>query len=231
MPTVPVLSTSSASSKQKPSGTNKKKSKTNLSPEAAQIEYLTTELNFTHSKIAMQDNTIKDFEHKVKILREKLNITEEKLNSDLHKKYFGDTTPGLSASTSSCPCSSGAVSAPPYKPCQHLFNNNCPAISVCCNHIDAARSKTDHTNCVDKAAVTSLSIDIESLKAAIIQVKPILSGLVPKSITENPCLQPKHQKDTTNPDHDIIEVVADIHCQDCSDISISSVEAMIPSPN
>ena len=68
---------------------NKVKDKPGLSPEAAQIEYLTTELNYTHSKIISQDNTIKDLEQKVKILTESLKMSEEKLNSDLHRKYFG----------------------------------------------------------------------------------------------------------------------------------------------
>ena len=57
--------------------------------ESVQIDYLTTELNYTHSKIVNQDNTIKDLEFKVKILEEKLKVSEDKLNSDLHSKYFG----------------------------------------------------------------------------------------------------------------------------------------------
>ena len=70
----------------KPPPRKKNKADTSTSPEAAQIDYLTTELNFTHTKIVGQDNTIRDLEHKVKILEEKLRISEEKLNSDLLQK-------------------------------------------------------------------------------------------------------------------------------------------------
>ena len=110
---MPFSSSSTASSFTSPSSgigpekskTNKKghqkKNRTDVSPEAVQIEYLTTELNYTHSKIVSQDNIIKDKEHKVKILEEKLKVVEERLNSDLHGKYFGNRT---STGVHVCPC-------------------------------------------------------------------------------------------------------------------------------
>ena len=105
-----------------PKITIKKKAKSPVSPEYAQIEYLTTELNFTQSKIVTQDNTIRDLEHKVKILSDKLKISEEKLNSDLHRKYFGPSStscPLLSTPShcTLCPAHPPPPPAPPPSSC------------------------------------------------------------------------------------------------------------------
>jgi hypothetical protein len=106
---------------------NKKKGKeAQSSTEKTQIEYLTTELNFTHSKIVLQDNTIKDLEHKVKIQAERIRISEEKLNSDLHRKYFG--LPESSVNPPNPCCSS---------PCQNFSNKL--NVSHCCSHFHNIR--------------------------------------------------------------------------------------------
>ena len=93
---------------------NKKKGKeAQSSAEKTQIEYLTTELNYTHSKIVLQDNTIKDLEYKVKIQAERIRISEEKLKSDMHGKYFGLPESSVNPLKSCC-CS----------PCHVLANQN-----------------------------------------------------------------------------------------------------------
>ena len=119
-----------------PTNKNNKKNKPtkeNASQDAAQINYLTTELNFAHTKIVSQDNTIKDLGFKVKILEDALKISEDKLNNDLRNKYF--------PRTDSC-------HVPPAPTCQNISrfhpNTMCPTFSLpsscCCigSHCPAA---------------------------------------------------------------------------------------------
>ena len=138
----PTASTAGSSSRKPASKNSAKKAKPDASTESVQIDYLTTELNFTHTKIVSQDNTIRDLEHKVKILEEKLRISEEKINSDLHSKYFG--VHGFQTSPT------GHCHFPPSIP--HCCQLSSPiAQSGCSGHHQTFQPYHPHPSCVSKA--------------------------------------------------------------------------------
>ena len=162
MPTVPPTLNSQqerlqTSTSQRFPPRKKAKSKENTTPETIQIEYLTEELNYTHSKIVTQDGTIKDLEFKNKILRENLKIAEEKLNSDLHKKYFSTS----SHTTSQYPSF-----------CQHSRPQACCGAHSCFQHPQA----DPHAHNM----LSTLNSEVSSLKSEIKDLKVMFTTLTSK---------------------------------------------------
>ena len=194
---------------------NKKKSNT-LSPEMTQIEYLTTELNYTQSKIVSQDKTIKDLEHKVKILTEALKLSEEKLNSDLHKKYFGISSPKSSSAgfphpqMQPCPCPPASYYRCPPPSCPLSYSCPCPASSENTSRVNKNVSTEQYKHQNNRVAtdVASINRDLTFLKADMADLKTRLSEM--ESSRTKPTPRPTFEVvDPTN--LDIIEVEAEIH--------------------
>ena len=206
---------------------HKKKNQADMSPEAIQIEYLTTELNYTHSKIVSQDNIIKDRDHKVKILGEKLKIMEEKLNSDLHGKYFGDkTTPGVHA----CPCINYPSNCAHFSHHVPVAHQHCPlsqpthATAIPTHfprsgEVAAPRNNSDqgsHSTCASKEEYDKLRDCIDGLKVDILQMSSRLSSLIPSQFSTNYSAR----------EAPMIVVEAEIHREDSDNISVASVEVV-----
>ena len=137
-----------------------------MTPENSQIEYLTTELNFTHAKIVTQDNTIKDLELKVKILTEKVKISEEKLNSDLHRKYFGNSSSESSPRTSPSPHSASCLPSP-----------TCWMFSTHCQQSRDGAIHTSKDSDISKADLEDISKQINSLKVSVLDLKTKVNSL------------------------------------------------------
>ena len=183
-----------------------------MSSESVQIDYLTTELNYTHSKIVGQDNTIKDLEHKVKILTEKLKISEEKINSDLHRKYFGASSACHAPLGTSCPCT------PHQTPSPHTCN---------CKLFHTGLSESKQHKPIDKDEVDKLNGEIHTIKTDIKEIKSKLSTFTCPNLHKTPV-----QKVVTasNKSHETIEVEAEVHHDNdnYADNSITSIEELIP---
>ena len=148
-----------------------------MSPENDQISYLTTELNFAHTRIVAQDNTIKDLEFKIKILQDSLKVSEEKLNSDLHKKYFGPVPPTMATSCHYAP----------FQCAQQYRQLSCPACP--CSH-----SPLDKMTCSSRASQSqqssekisennftlnsSIQAEIDAFKIEMLDIKTKLNSLI-----------------------------------------------------
>ena len=239
---MPFISSSSAPSTNTTTNrtSRKPKAKANVSSEAAQIDYLTTELNYTHSKIVSQDSTIKDLEYKVKILTEKLKISDEKLNSDLHRRYFGQTDTNLPvgppclgtqchASTSVPPpqsCSTcsqtPACSSRPHYYCQgyHGHPRLVPmpppnSSNNQCKNLPSS-SQDNHTS---QDLFTALKEDIDVLRVEILQLKTKVDSLT----APNP---PGSPINSGIVHHTQFTATADIHQppENVDSVSIASIE-------
>ena len=202
--------------------------KPSLSPEATQIQYLTTELNYAHSKIVTQDNTIRDLEHKVKILSEALKISEEKLNSDLHSKYFGSTS-----SHSFCTNTCTQPSHPPptcwprtCPPCSwsHLWPQQTQAYSQPTpstgpeKEINKIPSNNEELN--------RIAHELKDLKNDVHSIKVQLG----KSVCNSEKFHSK-QNNVQEEEYDVIEVVAEVHSNESSNVSVISTDDFVPSPD
>ena len=220
----------------KKQGKSTTKKKANISPENAQIDYLTTELNYTHTKIVSQDNVIKDLEHRVKILTECLRISEEKLNSDLHKKYFGShsscTAPPPRSSTTTAATSAHSCSSTPCPGHHSCHPQSCDPPAPSCNHDsscpDALNSNTG-TKELDK-----LAEELSIMKVDILQIKTKLESLTAPPVLKHPRISPGEVPEDQNLPENRIVVEADIHTtensEDCSpeDISTVSIDEIVP---
>ena len=211
--------------------TNKTKTKPRQEPssENDQISFLTTELNFAHTRIVTQDNTIKDLEYKVKILRESLRLSEEKLNNDLHKKYFGATASSSSyccgsqppsnhsCYTTACPsprprpcsCTGGSPTLPSIIPAQshHPPSSNSSQLSET-NTIDERALKTNFDNIVSE--MNQMKIDIFNIKSRLKSI------LVPTDSSTSP-----NSKVTSEPE---INQIADVLLNTDHDVTIASLD-------
>ena len=239
----------------------KKKSRTAdiSSPETAQIEYLTTELNYAQSKIVSQDSSIKDLELKVKILTQKLKISEEKLNSDMHTKYFGESSQNqgqpsccgagphtfASHSHSSCRGSCRMNTCFPL-PGQVSFNlqemnNLCKEVGdikldileiksmLASSNID---TDLTNTNLCDQDPSQTVSAQVKKTGTAPIQQQETVSatsGTPPRNI--HPCSPALSTPASKQPENmDQIEVLVDVH-DIPGEISVASMDEGLEEDN
>ena len=219
-----------------PSSKSKKKNRIdpNISPEAAQVEYLTTELNFTHTKIVQQDSTIKDLEFKVKILSEKLRISEEKLNLDLHRAYLGESHGRPPPHATHPVPHTGQCQGTCYHPCTShpplLTSHHCP------QHVSCASVKptTKSDNLLDNIDIANISKDLKEdinvLKLEILQLKAKVDSFTSLPKPYSPQLEPDTHEDIQPSRANIVQVVAEVHNSNTSsqDISVVSIEEEIP---
>ena len=232
IPSLPCVTT--AGMTQNITGPNRTKSgaKKKQIPETAesvQIDYLTTELNYTHSKIVSQDNTIKDLEFKVKILEEKLRLSEEKLNSDMHRKYFGDSGVGQCSSCVHSTCHSRPSPSPPPLCC----HSSAPSQPTC-----AARPnlRHDENHSILTHTISELKKTVEGLKNDILNLQTMISSKPQPSSTSKTVSPPDlHQHSQHDHDHDLSNrqtvVEAEIHQTDIEDnieVENISIEEFVP---
>ena len=222
-------STSRAGSVAAASVNRKKKNRANDSPDAAQIDYLTTELNYAHTKIVSQDNTITDLEHKIKILEEALNRSEEKLNSDLHRKYFSKSNfMGTSCCNqhlsphSQTTCSSSRVCCMPTPaPGCCTSRSPCPPVpsstlncSIPSSHGNTG-SETHINEIYTVAQVQAMQKDLEKLvsEVGIVRVDILQMKIKLKSLTQSqqgPGLEQIIESSTTPQSSETV-TLADVH--------------------
>jgi hypothetical protein len=201
----------------------KKNPRTDMSSESVQIDYLTTELNFTHTKIVSQDNTIKDLEHKVKILEATLKLSEEKLSSDLHQKYFGISNRGVpspSVTCYHCPCA-----APPPPSCHRSPPPQPP------DQIPPQHAKNVDSSFASKTDFNQLRSVVDSIRVDILQLNSIVSSMSPQSSIG----ASEANVSTTankNPPQEPPEIVVDAEIHNMDDdldrISLVSTEELVP---
>ena len=222
-----TVSTAGTTGQKKPSrkppasSTNKKKSCQESSAENDQISFLTTELNYAHTRIVAQDNSMKDLECKIKILKESLRLAEEKLNSGLHEKYFGTQYPQPSCcswshppSHSSCcstACRSTRSGCAGISPSLHSVppsQSHCPLSTN-----PTQQSETGVGNYKDiKTSIGKLVSQVDQMKIDIKNISSKINSILIPSTNSD---------DTAIPEiyHD-----ADVHFNDDHDITLASMD-------
>ena len=201
-----------------PAATNRKKPRTETSPENEQISFLTTELNYAHTRIVTQDNTIKDLESKVKILKESLRLSEEKLNNDLHNKYFGSTFPSASfcsfSHQSPCnhSCCSTACPRTRPSPCSGSSAPSSSAMPTQSYH--ASPSWSPQQSETEKKSYEKILSEINQMKVDIMNISSkVDSLLIPTTSLPSPTIVSTQ-----------VRTVADIHINCDNDVTIASLD-------